>query len=337
MNTIVAKVAIKSKINILILMFLIFVSIRLSVEPSRIFDYAQYIINSDTIEDLTFDQIIRYEPLSSGLFAFFRLITENAADSISAYQYALTTFFLVSFTLLVLKSEVEWQGALLVLGLYGALMAFVTLRATPAIFFVLLALSQAAKGNWRCVLSCAVAVAFHISSLFVIPAIAMAFLQNRFIRWQYFFSLSRLIKLIYFGIIFLGLLADQIVKVFAVSAINLLPDEYKKYLSYFDNIGFGVSSAHYVYFACITLIVWFYLNSENEKYVRYRGYILVSYFTFCAMFISPVIAFRQSLFWTIPIIIFYPWSALKNIKSFNIFIVILSVCLMAFSFKYIIQ
>jgi len=68
------------------------------------------------------------------------------------------------------------------------------------------------------------------------------------------------------------------------------------------------SQSHLAYAVAVSTFTFSCFFVKSEKIVAFRPYILFSYAIFQILEVSPITAYRQSLFWLIPVALVYPWD-----------------------------
>jgi hypothetical protein len=307
------------KTSTLIAITVIVMAIRFSIPPQDFADFDSYVLLTDYLAFRPQSEWIRFEPFSSGLMLGFRSVLGSSYAAVSAAHWLLSCTFLLVVYQLLQRQYVAWQGVLLSFGFFGALLAFVLVRATPAYLFILFGVIETSQGRTRGLVLTALAVGFHISALLAVPAVVVLFAQNRipavskFFRSRMFLSASlAIIAIMAIGSlpIFLGYI-NIIISTFS-SVIG-------KYSVYFESanivaaggIAKDTSQNHRYYMIAVTAVVLAFVFIKNENCVRLRGYVITSFIIFIFISITPVVAFRQSIFWLIPLIIIIPWNSFR--------------------------
>lgn len=300
--------------------FFIVLIVRFSFSPDQFADFESYVNLADQLYTTEISQWILFEPISNGILFLFRLLAGDSLNAVYLAYWYLSAVFLIGTAILCYQQGVTWQGVVLALGVYGALLAFVTVRATPAYILVALAVIQARNGQWRSILMCIIATTFHISAILSIPAIFVCVAQKRIKMCYRFFELNLVCYSIFFGIFLSSTLFHNQIIAFIIWVISSSGGAIEKYLTYVNDVESAKSNNHLIYFIISSVLVLVALN-KNKGVISLRGYILTSYFLFSLLSFSPVTAFRQSLFWTIPTLLLIPWGSLFN-NSFSSVLVI---------------
>lgn len=302
--------------------FFIVLIVRFSFSPDQFADFESYVQLSDQLYSTEISQWIWLEPASNFILFFFRDITGNSLNAANLAHWYLSVVFLIGFAILCKQHVVNWQGVVLALGIYGSLLAFVTVRGTPAYILVVFATIQARGGQLRSVLTCIVAMTFHVSAILAIPAIVGCLAQQRIRICTRFFEQSFVCYLMIL-LIFLSSIFLQVHLMNSITwAIGLTGGDIEKYLTYVNDIEPTKSNSHLVYFVALSAFVLVSLKNKNKDVIALRAYVIISYFIFSLLGFAPVTAFRQSIFWTIPMLLLIPVSGFNNWLSSKMIIII---------------
>lgn len=303
-------------------------------------DYYAYLQIIDKIYYFYDPSDIFYEPASTLLLYTSRLITGDSVSAVTASRY-FTTFIFILFVFYVGRyRNVSTFSLVLILTLFGPLIGFVTIRATPAYLLVAIAALDANEGKGRALLWAALAIQFHVSAALAVPAIIFTLIQN---RTSYISFIEKSLNgVIIFFILFSSLFVffgDSISNLLlqAVSQINFLA----KYVSYvgvldessvdYGRMDGGYNLFHQIYFIAVFIFFMFFIYQKNIVCIRSRSYVIVSFAIFLFMQFSPVSAFRFSIFWIVPALIFIPWDS--YLKSLVIRFSVTIICLGLFIFQ----
>lgn len=278
--------------------------LRLIIDPQNFADYDVYHSIVSNLIGSSLDS--PYEWLS---YKAFQTIGDIFVEPTAATYcvYLLNSIIFSIIMICVARHEnINIGGILIAFAIFSPLMYFVTLRATPAYLLILCSILFLDKGNKKLsIASLSVAILFHISAL--IPAFVILILMIKPV-WT-----DKKLKYITFLIYIVSII--QIIKF--IFNYNLIPTwiseeinalEYlEKYSSYVD-ISQNFSISHYVYLSFV-LVLFFTLR-------RWRAHIPVIMYSYAhlmmliysVMMISPVTAYRLSLFFLFPLLLVYPWN-----------------------------
>lgn len=306
--------ALKIRFIFIFMMITVFV-IRLITNPYYFADFDSYIILTDRLSVTPVADWITYEPFSSLVLFILRLLAGNSYDAVVAAYWYVSIIFLIGLFFIVRQQGIIWQGAVITLGLYGPLLAFVTVRATPAYLLICLAAIKATEGKLISLAIALLATGFHISAVLAIPPLLVALAQRRFgLVDRMFKSRRTTIAVALITFIALGFFYEQMLE-FLNNIVTLFDTFLGKYFTYIKSDSekdvsklTEDNSFHQIYLIIVTLFVAMHLFQNDAKSVQFRGYILISYMIFAFLGFSPVASFRQSFFWVMPLILFFPWQ-----------------------------
>jgi hypothetical protein len=98
-----------------------------------------------------------------------------------------------------------------------------------------------------------------------------------------------------------GMIADVLLS-------NEITSKYAVYADFVAIADNHQSLSHRVYFIALALMVCIAAISREDAVNRIWKYVAVAFFLTALASASPVVAFRLSLFWTIPLLMSFPWS-----------------------------
>lgn len=340
--------AFKNDGYIFVIFFLLFVSIifYFFTRPEDISDYESYLGLIDNIYYFYDPSQIYYEPASTLLLYVSRLISDDTVSAVSIARYFTTFVLIIAICVLSKYRSVSTTSLLLVLAVFGPLLAFVTIRATPAYMLIALAALDANEGRRRAIVWSVLALQFHVSAILAIPAILISLIQNRtnildFIEKSLngvvFFLLIVGLILVFFGQSFSEILLQS------VSQVDFLV-KYVAYVGVLDQNKLNVPEVssssqlyHQIYLVISSAFLLFILYSNNINCVKFRSYAIISFGIFLFMQFSPVTAFRYSIFWIIPALLLIPWNLYTRVHLVRAGLIISSLGLFVFQLRGIIM
>lgn len=286
-------------------------------KAENVSDYDSYVFLIDRIYYFYDPSQIYYEPASTFLLYMSRIISGDTISAVSVARYFTTFILIFSVFILGKYRNVSTTSLVLIIAAFGPLLAFVTIRATPAYVLIALAALDANEGRRRAIVWAILALQFHVSAILAMPAIMISLIQNRthllsFIERSLngviaFLALIGLI-IFFFGQSFSDLLLQS------VGQIGFLL-KYIAYVGVLDksNVIVAVNNGssqtyHQIYLFISAALLGFILYSKNINCIKFRSYAIVSFGIFLFMQFSPVTAFRFSLFWIIPAFLLIPWN-----------------------------
>ena len=317
--------------RVLALAFITFalLAFRITFEPSAFKDYFPYLGY--------FEEIKAFGVWSGGLdiasnsvFYIVGLFTDDRELGVLVlYAYMLLVFLLGSWYLVVVE-KIGWLNYWLFFCLFGPLLAMITIRATPAYFSFFLAFFalRRCKPRWAVAFSL-LAAAFHFSGALLLPAVlaSVAFgavldrsPKARMGFWA-FFALSSLV-----GSALAFTSANSIFSAFEVGDLLL------RYSTYLTEVGSESGVFHKVYFvAAFALATSFLVYSRT---VAWSAKLLIGFaaIQFFLIAWSPVLAFRQSIFWVAPAILAFPFSDVVKSQLLRVFLALLFSVVLGYSF-----
>lgn len=291
-------------------------AVRAFTSPWNFPDFDTYLLVSDTLAFQPLRDNLIFEPLSTGFILSLRYLTGNSLDGLIAAHWVLSAIFVIGFYKVMAASQQDWRAALVTVGLYGSLLAFVTVRATPAYLLVWLAAIYASQGRISSLLLALTAIGFHSSAALAIPAILVCYLQQKNRIFASFWRNNILIGSTVALIAVLFSLSYLVLVDYLYTVINLLGPflgKYMVYVSAFEgNEGSSQATSdsavfHLGYLIGASLLTIAFIAAQGEGAKRLRSYVILSFFVFVFLSASPVSAYRQSLFWTVPAILYLPW------------------------------
>lgn len=283
--------------------------------PNQFADYDVYTVIVDNIYYGMGRTFYDVEFGNTMLFSWLRIIVGNTLATVDILNYILTMFYCASIILLARLYRSEWPGIVFAVAVFGPLLAFVTVRATPAYMAMAFAVVLAYRGQWATFALIAVASLFHSSAAIGALPVLVLFLQRRFglFRWLNRSTPTFLIGgglLAFVSILFQQQFSDLML--FVISALGISD----KYLTYVSSMQTSANASSMIdpisvydraYSAIAAAIALSAMLQKNQRSVELRGYVLSSFVIFVALTFSPVAAFRQSIYWLLPVMLVFPW------------------------------
>ncbi len=302
---------------------------RIVFEPSAFKDYFPYL---DYFQDITAFGVWAggLDLASNSVFYIVGLFTDDRELGVLVlYAYMLLVFLIGSWYLVVVE-KVGWLNYWLFFCLFGPLLALITIRATPAYFSFFLAFFalRRRKPGWAVAFSF-LAAAFHFSGMLLLPAVlasaAFGAMLDRSPRArQAFWVLFVIACLLGSTLVFTG--ASSIFAAFEIGDLLL------RYSTYLTEVSSESGVFHKVYFvAAFALASGFLLYSRNVAWGAKLliGLAAVQFFLIAW---SPVLAFRQSIFWVAPAILSFPFSDVLRSRLLRVFLALLFSLVLGYSF-----
>jgi hypothetical protein len=283
--------------------------------PGRFADYYAYLLLTDRLYYFPEGDLFSYEAASNLIFLSLRWLTQSTVSAVNIAHYAQGIGSAWGFWYLAGRDDVDWRGLVFVFGLFGAALAFVTIRATPAYFLIAIAALEANKGRRSAIVLALVATLFHVSAVLALVPIIGAVLQNRLRILAWIADSPRAIVLAGGSLILVFLLLSTFASASVTTVIELVPF-FGKYVAYTSALDPTLqatgavptrSVAHVIYLGLVSAFALVMLLAPGESCRRMRVYVLLSYTIFIFLQFSPVTAYRQSQFWVIPAAFVLPW------------------------------
>ncbi|WP_211148935.1 EpsG family protein [Fluviibacter phosphoraccumulans] len=182
---------------------------------------------------------------------------------------------------------------------YGLLISLVLLRAAPAYLFVFFALSLFSMRRFLIgVLCCLGAIFFHVSAGLAALPLLLAVINN-YLKID--FSQSwRLVSIVF--------LSSFLVFIFNAVGFDFLGQlggafDFGKYGAYFADEKDSLGVLHLIYFVFVVAASFAFYRNRSAYNTIESNYILMSLVIFLSFSSSPVLVFRQSIFW-IPLVLY---------------------------------
>jgi hypothetical protein len=309
----------------------------LLIDPNRFADYYQYLVITDGLVYFYSGSWIGFEAGSNLILLGLRFITGDTITAVNLAHYLLGATYIYLYFLIARDEQVGWRGVLISFALYGSLLAFVTIRATPAYLLVVIAALRATRGQTSAIWLALAATLFHVSAVLAVPPIIIGVAQNRLRALDWVTHSTRaLVIVVASAMLLFGLLQAAFANALNV-AIEAIPflGKYVVYTAALDPLrdrgGAGSASInHLIYAVTVSLLVLAAMIMPEERCRRLRAYALTSYAIFLLLQFSPITAYRQSQFWTIPLILVFPWHRFVPAGFRSIILIV--ACLAFFAF-----
>jgi hypothetical protein len=284
--------------------------ITIFTDPTRYADLYAYVYYLDSLVHFPPSSWIYFEVFSNLYLLFCHWLTGLVMSAIILAHYGLSIIFIALMPTAFPPRRSPWTSLLFMFAVLGPLLAFVTMRATPAYFLVAIGVRHAIERRPSAWLFLVAASLFHISSLLAaIPMILLYFEKNlpsvlRSGQSRKFYLIAAL------GVIALGGVLPQ-VSGSVTSLIQSIP-AISKYDVYTDSSSTPTQIGHYVFLLFITMLTFAFFSLRTERSSRLNIYVLASFALYILLFFSssPVAAFRQAPFWLMPMILTLPWEKL---------------------------
>ena len=303
-------------------------------------DYDSYLGLIDKIFYFYDSSQIFFEPASTLLLYTARLITGDTVLAVTLARYFTTFILMFSIFVIGKYKNVSTTSLVIIIAIFGPLLAFVTIRATPAYMLIAVSALDANNGRRRSIVWAFLALQFHVSAILSIPAIIFSLIQNRtnalsFIE-RSLNGVVAFLAIVGLVIVFLGQSFSELL-LQSVGQIGFLV-KYIAYVGVLDQTNADLSTSenssqiyHQAYFVISSLLFGFILNSKNTQCIKFRSFAIISFGIFVFLQFSPVTAFRYSLFWVIPALLLIPWNLYLKQPLLRASAIVF--CLVAFAYQ----
>lgn len=319
---------IKKSTLVFIFIFIFCVLFKIFVSSQHLSDYQTYLEYASNIESGNIS-LKNWEFLTTFVFSLINYYTNDTNYSVLVIYFYLLAFYLVSLSLLIRIYNINYLNLFIFFCLYGPLLAFITIRATPAYFLVFLSIYLISDN--RFILSFFVVLMasfFHVSALLVLPSLLAAWILSKYKNFRNHYL--NIIACLTIFIILLGFILDE--NTFP-SLLNFLitigiPD---KYGVYFENIESKRSFFHGCYYIFASLIILYLLRHKKTFNTSLLVCILTSSWSYFLLSYSPALAFRQSIYWIAPAVFILPLEKILNNNLFKLCFLVSSLILLCVS------
>lgn len=252
-----------------------------------------------------------FEAFSNFYLLFIYWFVDSVDRAIVIAHYLLGVMFLGFMVFAAPPRYTSWQSLLFMSALLGSLLSFVTLRATPSYFLLVISVHYAMDRNPRAWILFVAAAMFHASAFLAFPPLALLYfrdaLPNRL-------RADRPVRLFVVALAFFIVIAALSLQISngVMSLFESIPilSKYVVYSVQETSDKQATSLNHYIFFAFLAIFLLFFFVFSNEKNRRMNEYLLTSFLIYVTLFsgVSPVAAVRQAPFWLMPMIPLYPWK-----------------------------
>jgi EpsG family len=307
----------------------LFIALIWATVPFIYFADAQNYINFiETIKDANDLDFFYIDPISKIVLYIIESYTNNLEYTLAVSTVLIGAIFYISLLWFSnYLTNFVWQRLLLYTALYGPLLAFVTLRATPAYIAILIAVIVLGRKKYLSILLGILAIGIHVSALVPFFIILLTIAYCNFKDNLFFIFNNKIIKLLMLAGLF-AFINYALINIDYLLALLTL----EKYFAYTDTGGANVSPSHYLYLLFISIIYFYSLTTS--KFDAYLDlYLKLSYLSYLLFFfVSPIIAFRLTIFW-FPLVIFFCYipKIFKN-AFYGILSLILPLSLLIYNF-----
>ena len=302
--------------------------LRISIDPSAFKDYAQYL---DYLSSIKTDGLWAggLDLASNFIFYLAGQLFSGREDALTAlYLYLLVVFFLFS-SYFVLIRKVDWLNFWAFFVLFGPLLAFVTIRATPAYFAFIVAFFLWRDGRvFLAMFFALLSAMFHFSALLLIPVLLASIIFYRPLNTSLPFR--RAVWGLYFLLMFVGFYMTIVGPGPLVSGVEV-GELLLRYSAYIEEVEPVSGVFHRIYYWGAAAAATSYLMSSRDDW-KCKGLIMFASLQFYLVAWSPVLAFRQSIFWVAPILLTLPIAKVVRSRDLRVFGAIVMLVILFYSF-----
>lgn len=312
------------------------VLISIFTDPTRYADFDTYVYYLDTLVYYPPSSWLYFEVFSNLNLLAAHWVTQSVLSGIVFSHYMLGIIFMLAVLIAYPPRRTTWPALLFTFAVLGPLLAFVTLRATPAYFLIAISVRYAIERRMIAWLCLAVAASFHVSALLAGPALALLYFERNLPAFLRSNQSPRYYLRIALGIVGICAILPQISESLT-AFLNAIPvlSKYEVYTDVGETAATRVG--HYLFLIFITTFTVSYFFFQNESSSKINMYVLASFSMYIFLFFltSPVVAFRQSPFWIMPVISVLPWERIGLGRSTAPFFILACAGLGAFQFSQI--
>lgn len=294
--------------------------IRYNYYSSDIADYDAYAYFTDVYWSGFDNSWIISEPLGWGTLLALRALSGTTNGAIVIAHWLLGFFTCTAIFAAAFRYRLKWQGIMLSIAMFGPLLSMVTIRATPAYLLCVAAALVVSHQRALGLGLVAIAILFHNTAILALGPIIVIILQQVFPKISAPFQNKIIIVLgaSIAGIVFFFFRQEMFG--FFQNIISAAPAFMQKYIVYFTYGGTEaainanrekVSIFHVLFIIGATLIFALYIMLSDEEQALYRVFAVASFAIFIMLSTNPVISYRQSIFWVVPVLLTFPWAKLK--------------------------
>lgn len=300
-------------------------------------DYGAYLLLLDSYARNPLFDWWRDEPASWGPMLFFRYLAGTTHGGLVIANWYLSAWYVAALYMLNRRYRIDWEGTGILLLAFGALLAFVTIRATPAYFLICFAAFEAARGRTLPALALAVvACLFHLSAALAVPGIVIALLQPRLKFIDRALRSRVLLFVVGFGIVIPFILLQSILGNALQSVVSSVPllDRFTVYLQGDTSQGAGPTRSifHLIYSGIVTVSLVGYLVVAKDASNQLKTFLIVCFGVYLFLSFSPVSAYRFSIFFVMPLLLSFPWRRIALGGVTPVAVAIVSVVVFVTSF-----
>ncbi len=306
--------------------------ISLLTEPSRFGDFEAYVLYLDALVHFPSPSWMYFEVFSNLYLLGSYWLTQSVFSAVTFAHYILSIFSVLALGAAFPPRRTPWPSLLFIFAMLGPLLAFVTMRATPAYFLVALGVRYAVERRPAAWIFLTAAAMFHISSLLAAPPMALLYFERNLPAMLRSNRSRRYYLLVALTIVAFGAALPQLSS--SVTALIQSIPVISKYDAYTESVSTDTQIGHYIFLLFLSVLTVGFLAVQQGAAARLNIFVLASFALYVVMFFSasPIAAFRQAPFWVMPMLAVLPWERLGfNHATAPVFI---AGCIGLFAFQF---
>lgn len=278
------------------------------IDVTRLSDYENYLQYAIEFQEKSWGELGFVEFFSFAQIKFFGSLGNEVSIGLQKLYVLNAIIAAIGLFGLSVKYAQTFSGVFLVYVLYGPLMSYVTLRATPAYllvaWFVLME-----KGAFRKFILMLIAAFYHVTA--VVPAVLVAGVNFlKLSGWLNPENNNSNPTIFIISIFFLGICIELMWMLgfgdIIVSLVLELTTGAGKFQEYLESASMYRTPAHFGYFVFVLLATCFYLYLTSGFVDNLWWVIVLALVSFIFLSISPVVAYRFSIFFLLPVFLTFP-------------------------------
>jgi hypothetical protein len=272
--------------------------------PSAFADYWPHVWMVDDLFDVNLGQLVGPEMVIRSLLAVFGRLSRRSETAVDVAATLLLAFSLLGLNLLARKWAPTPANLAIVVALFGPLLVFVLIRASLAYLLVAFVILRGPRLDWVSAGAMLLALGFHMSVLLVLPALTLyailrATVSDNFRRFLWTWGAVALL-----GLVVPFVLDQYLGHGREILASNPELPRAAEVTFYIDPEFYARSMGHDLYLlgvvAAGVLLAW---TDRNSRDLQRRTLFLAFFTIFAFLEVSPVAAFRFSLYFLIPLLL----------------------------------
>ncbi|WP_417794691.1 EpsG family protein [Terasakiella pusilla] len=306
--------------------------VNLTTDALRYADMDTYIYYLNSLVYFPPDSLMYFEVFSNiYLLASYWFMQSDVYGVVLAH-YVLGFIFVLGLRFVIPPGKASWAALLFTFALVGPLLAFVTIRATPAYFLVAVATQLAMNRRWTSWVILSAAAMFHISAL--LAAIPMAILYFDHVLPEPLrdggsrkISVSIILAIAVFGAVIPTLSVNITDLIQSIPVIS-------KYSAYAISGSSETKIEHLIFFGFVASLTVLFMIAQTTQSKKLTSYVIASFVIYAVIFFStsPVAAYRQAPFWLISLIAVLPWARV-GVKGPTVYVFVM-ICAGMFAFQF---